>query len=237
MARLGSASESVIVASGMNADDDGETGKRAIVRSARDLIGFATGIVILVLSALPVDEHRLSALERAVFRFFNAFPAFLYQPVWVVMQLGNIVVVPLATLAALLARRFRLAASLATAGMLTYFGAKLVKRVVTRGRPSSLVDDVNIHGAAAHGLGFVSGHAGVAVALAVVAFPYLGPRSRWVAVGLAGFVCVARVYVGAHLPLDVVGGAALGLAAGFGVRLVFGRPAPRSASLRAAPCS
>jgi membrane-associated phospholipid phosphatase len=45
---------------------------------------------------------------------------------------------------------------------------------------------------------------------------------------MAVFVCVARVYVGAHLPLDVVGGAALGLAAGTGVRLLFGRPAPCS---------
>jgi membrane-associated phospholipid phosphatase len=38
-------------------------------------------------------------------------------------------------------------------------------------------------------------------------------------------VCLARLYVGAHLPLDVVGGAALGLAVAGLVRLVLGRPA------------
>lgn len=237
MARLGASAEFVVIGRGVNPEADVETANRPIARCLRDLIGFATGALVLLLSALPVDEHRLSAVERAGFRFLNGFPAFLNEPVWLVMQLGNIVVVPLATLAALLARRFRLAASLATSGMLTYVGAKLVKRVVTRGRPSGLVDDVNIHGAAAHGLGFVSGHAGVAVALAVVAFPYLGPRSRWVAVALAGFVCIARVYVGAHLPLDVVGGAALGIVFGFGARLIFGRPVPRSESLRTARCS
>ena len=74
----------------------------------------------------------------------------------------------------------------------------------------------------------MSGHAAVAVALAVVAFPYLGRRARWAVGGLAVFVCVARVYVGAHLPLDVVGGAALGLVVGAVVRLVSGRPAPCS---------
>jgi undecaprenyl-diphosphatase len=39
-------------------------------------------------------------------------------------------------------------------------------------------------------------------------------------------VALARVYVGAHLPLDVLGGVALGLAVAGAVRLIFGRPQP-----------
>jgi glycosyltransferase 2 family protein len=70
----------------------------------------------------------------------------------------------------------------------------------------------------------VSGHSAVAVALATVASPFLGRRARRVAWTLAGLVCVARIYVGSHLPLDVVGGAALGWAAGALVLLVFGAP-------------
>jgi hypothetical protein len=62
----------------------------------------------------------------------------------------------------------------------------------------------------------------VAVALATVASPFLGRRARRVAWTLAGLVCAARIYVGSHLPLDVVGGAALGWAAGALVLLVFG---------------
>src|SRR4029453_13412569 len=68
------------------------------------------------------------------------------------------------------------------------------------------------------------GHRAVAVALATVASPFLGRRARRVAWTLAGLVCVARIYVGSHLPLDVVGGAALGWAAGALVLLVFGAP-------------
>jgi undecaprenyl-diphosphatase len=41
---------------------------------------------------------------------------------------------------------------------------------------------------------------------------------------LAGCVCVARIYVGSHLPFDVLGGAALGWAAGSLVLLAFGAP-------------
>ena len=61
----------------------------------------------------------------------------------------------------------------------------------------------------------------MAFALATIAWLWFGPRLRWFFFPLAVVVCVARVYVGAHFPLDVVGGAALGLAGGalFGVVL------------------
>jgi membrane-associated phospholipid phosphatase len=198
----------------------------APARVRGDLLWVAGGLAVLAVSALPVDERSLSGAERSVFDGVNSVPGVPFAPVWLLMQAGNVAAVVVSALAALLARRPRLAGGLVLAGVLAYAGAKVVKQFVTRGRPATLVDDVEIHGAVAHGLGFVSGHAAVAVALAVVAFPYLGRRWRWVAVGLAVVVCVARVYVGAHLPLDVVGGAALGLAAGAGVGLVLGRPAP-----------
>jgi glycosyltransferase 2 family protein len=41
---------------------------------------------------------------------------------------------------------------------------------------------------------------------------------------LAALVCLARIYVGSHLPFDVLGGAALGWAAGALVLLLFGAP-------------
>lgn len=198
------------------------------VRTGRDAAWLVVGAVVLLLSALPVDEHSLSGAERSTFDAVNSVPGVPFGPVWLLMQAGNVAAVAVAGLGALVARRPRLAAGLVVAGALAYAGAKVVKQFVTRGRPTTLVDDVELHGDVAQGLGFVSGHAAVAVALAVVAFPYLGRRARWAVAALAVFVCVARVYVGAHLPLDVVGGAALGLLVGAGVRLLFGRPAPCS---------
>ena len=110
-------------------------------------------------------------------------------------------------------------------GLATYYLAKVVKGIVERGRPSSVLTDVHIRGAASSGRGYVSGHAAVVTLLVVLAWPYLGRRGRIAAVAAAVFVCLARVYVGAHLPLDVVGGAALGLAVAGAVNLAFGRPA------------
>jgi len=58
----------------------------------------------------------------------------------------------------------------------------------------------------------VSGHAVIAWGVAWLILPYLPPRWRWVAIGLALLNSIARVYLGAHNPLDVVGGGALGIA-------------------------
>jgi len=179
-----------------------------------------------VLSALPVHANRVSGPERSVFHWVNNGVAVPFVIVWPVMQLGNIVVVPVAAAVALATRRVRLAASILIGGALVYELAKVVKRLVVRGRQPALLPGVHIHGAAAQGLGYVSGHAGVVALLLTVAVPYLGRRVRWVVGILAVAVCLARLYVGAHLPLDVVGGAALGAAVGAGMRLVFGRPAP-----------
>jgi undecaprenyl-diphosphatase len=124
-------------------------------------------------------------------------------------------------------RRFRLAVELLAAGLVAYYAAIGLKHLVGRGRPAALVSDVIVRGAAAHGLGFPSGHAAVSFALTAVAVPFLARRWRrviWVLPLTVGF---ARVFVGAHFPLDVAGGFALGYTVGALVHLVAGAPSGR----------
>ena len=166
----------------------------------------------------------MGAVEEAIFRFFNDLPGVGYAPVWIVMQLGQLLAIPALALAALLLRRRRLALDLTLSGVATYALAKLVKAFVQRGRPGALLDHVAMRGTYAGGLGFVFGHAADAVALAAAASPYLSRRGRFVAWGLAAAVGAARLYVGAHLPLDISGGAGLGLGVAAAVHLLFGSP-------------
>jgi glycosyltransferase 2 family protein len=152
----------------------------------------------------------------------------------VVMQAGNVLAVGVAAAVVAATRRFWLAANLAVTGIGVWLAARWIKDRVGRGRPVDLLPDVHLRGHHDTGLGFVSGHAAVAVAIATMIAPYLGRRARWIAVLLAFLVCVSRMYVGAHLPLDVVGGAALGWAAGSLVHLLLGAPGGRPSPERAA---
>jgi undecaprenyl-diphosphatase len=199
-------------------------GRPGIGRGRADVVLVLVGTAGLFLAALPVDGDRVPGSEAAVFGVLNSTTVLPFGVVWPVMQLGNVTVVPVSALLAAALRRWRLAVQLLVAGTTTYLAAKMVKGGWPRGRPDGLLADVVIRGDAALGRGFVSGHAATLAALATVAWPWLGPRGRAVVVVLVVLVCLARVHVGAHLPLDVVGGAALGLAVGGLVRLVFGRP-------------
>jgi undecaprenyl-diphosphatase len=181
---------------------------------------------ILLTATVFIRSDSVGTVETNVFRLINDFPlpSWLYPVVWLVMQFGNIGSVPATAFAAGTARRWHLAVDFAVAGGTIYLLAKVVKMLVERGRPQTLLDSVHILGEPARGLGYVSGHSAVAIALATVAAPYLGRRTRRLVWAAAISVCVFRVYVGAHLPLDVVGGIALGWAAGAAAHLILGAP-------------
>jgi membrane-associated phospholipid phosphatase len=157
-------------------------------------------------------------LEQRVFAAVNGLPASLWPVLWAPVQLGSFagsLVVTVATAA--LTRRRRLTVAVMGASQAAYWSAKGVKRVVRRGRPAHLLVDVAVRERTT-GLGFVSGHSAVAFALATALAPELPRRARGVSLVLAAVVAGGRVYAGAHLPLDVVGGIGMGVIAGVTAR-------------------
>lgn len=169
------------------------------------------GLAGLAVSVAPVHRDRIGRRELRAFRLVNDLPDSLFRPAWTVMQFGALGAAPATAAVAWAAGDRRLATRLATGGTAAWALAKVVKRLVRRGRPNVLLPGVHCRGSEASGLGFLSGHAAVSVALAAAAVPHLRPGGRRAALAVAPLVGLSRIYVGAHLPLDIVGGAALGL--------------------------
>src|SRR2546423_2995385 len=176
-------------------------------RHPGDAVRLVAGSVVLLLTALAIHKNYLGSRETAVFRLVNdlALPGWTWPGVWLVMQLGDIGAVPLVAVVALATRHLRLALDAVLAAGSIYLIAKMIKQFVQRGRPDSLLNGVNILGEPAGGLGYVSGHSAVAVALATVSSPYLGRRARRGARALAGAGCLTPVSPGAPPPPRVPG--------------------------------
>lgn len=197
---------------------------RTVVRHPGDIIRVTLGTFVLSILGLIAQQGLAGTLELDVFLLINGLSDELVVPLNTLMQAGALPTVFVTAGLALLVRQLGLARNLIGAGTLAYALAKLVKLLVERARPEGFVDPIVAHGSVATGLGFPSGHVAVASALATAAGPYMSRPARrlmWAAVWVVAF---GRIYFGAHLPLDVIGGAAMGWAIGATFNLVFGAP-------------
>ena len=190
-------------------------------RSRHLAVAFA-GLVILLACGAIASSGTVSPAERHVFHAINDLPAWLYRPLWVFQQFGNVFVALVIGVAlALLLRRWWVAVAVLGAVALKLAGERVVKDLVQRARPGTTIGALHARGSVPlHGLSFVSGHSVIVTAVATLLTPVLNGRWKvvpWVFVVLNG---VARIYVGAHNPLDVIGGAGLGLLIGGLLNLV-----------------
>ncbi len=186
------------------------------------------GVVLAAVTTVLAMRGAPGAVEVAVFRWFNDPPrvlGFVLRCVDPLLRPAGLTLLVIAALVSLAVLRpegvWRLVLSAAAAASLAYIVVKVLKLVVDRGRPPAYLDDVLVHGYPVdpRGSGFPSSHTAVTVALVVGAWPWLTRPWRIVGVVAASAIGLDRMYVGAHFPLDVLGGLGIGLAAG-GIVLV-----------------
>ncbi len=181
----------------------------------------ATGLVVLALSMHWARYKGIHPAEMAVFRAINRLPNFLYKPLWLPMQFGNLAVGLLAGLAAAaVMRNLAIAIAVVVATIAKLVVERVIRERITafrdvRQRPGTsepgaiLRGDVPVSGAS-----FPSGHVILAAAIAVVVSNGIPGAWLWVPWLLVASVAFTRVYVGAHNPLDVTAGLGAGMLIG-----------------------
>lgn len=169
------------------------------------LIGLAVSYAVAVQDPVPTWELRLT-------EWINEVPDPIASALYPVMQLGTLggpIVVAIGIAAA--RRDWWLSLTTIVTGVVTWFAAKGVKRIVERDRPAAFLPEIAVREGDGTGLGYISGHSAVAAGAAVMAMVALPSRWRPVAAALAGLVGTARIVHGVHLPADVVGGWCFGI--------------------------
>ncbi len=180
------------------------------------------GVVVLGLSAWGARADEIHPLEMRAFRAVNRLPGWLYAPLWLPMQFGNLVVGALAGLAvALLLRDWPVGIAVVVATMLKLVVERVIRRRMTafaavRQRPGTSEPGAILRGddVPREGPSFPSGHVILAAAIAAVLSSALGPNLVWLPWLMALLVMLGRVYVGAHNPLDVTAGLGAGMLIG-----------------------
>jgi membrane-associated phospholipid phosphatase len=203
-----------------------------VSRVRRDLVVLVASLAVFAVCAVIAADGQVGPVERAAFHAVNGLPDWLYQPMLVFQYLGVLAMPLIVAAGALAFRRWRLAAALVLVVPLKLALERVVKLLVQRQRPGTTVADAVLRGVHSGGLSFVSGHAIITFAIAGLLALVLPRRWAVMAFVLATLNAVARVYLGAHNPLDVVGGAAVGLAIAAALDLVLDVARDRGGSRR-----
>ncbi len=186
------------------------------------LVGLLSLFALIVLSLVWATGQRL---DTEIFLFFNLrgyHAKWLDNVMWLTTQFGNIVTAFTAAILFFMLNYRGLAAAITLGTITLWLLVETVKALADRARPFLALEGARIIGWRERGRSFPSGHAAQTFFLVTLLCRQFqlglwGTIALYLVAALVGFT---RMYVGAHYPRDVIGGAALGSIWGVLVMLV-----------------
>jgi len=196
-------------------------------RPPRHGTAFCIGVVaacILAVSAILAVRPRAEESQRGFVEWMNHPP----QPLAAVLAITNPFLrpVPLTVVSVLLlywifvaarsrAEQYHIVRATVVAFIIAEGLGSLMKELAHQPRPLAVIPGLDAHGYPRdpNGNAFPSTHTAITVALVAALWPWMDNRRRVVGVVFAVLIAANRIYIGAHWPLDIVGGAAVGMVA------------------------
>ena len=192
--------------------------KRPVLAVRARTAGLLTGLgaVLFGVSALLLNAGAVS-WDISLFRTLNEVPAAVASVLtpWshLFLPLGILVVAVLAIVYVVVRNRSVLpVVTGAVAAGAALLLAHVAKAIADRPRPYQVMADTVLRQSPAHGTSFPSSHTAVTLAIAIALVPFLARPLAAVGIGYAVLVGWSRVYLGVHYPLDILGGAGIGMA-------------------------
>lgn len=172
-------------------------------------VQLVAAVLLFVAATIASRGVDLSLAEEKLFYIVYNMPAIFYPLMLTITQLGSVYILGILVVIYAYKRHYHIVLRLLLTGALAYLLAGLGKSLWGRGRPHEFFTDVFTLDYF-QGAGFPSGHVALATALALTMGHYLPRKYHWVPVACIIGVALSRMYLGVHLPLDIIGGFALG---------------------------
>lgn len=184
----------------------------AALRAQRTLVGAIVLFALITLSLLWTAGQRLDTWVFQLFNLRGNHPKWLDRAMWLVTQLGSLGAALTAAFLSFVLDSRRLAMEVILGTLTLWLVVEIVKELTGRARPFLVLKGTRIIGWHQRGRSFPSGHTTQTFFL-VALFSHqfqLGIAGTAALYTVAVLVGVTRLYIGAHYPRDVIGGAVLG---------------------------
>lgn len=156
-------------------------------------------------------KDAVSGWETSLFHAINNWPNSLKTiGLAITMVGGSVWLAAASVVVTTVCKMYRLAWRLAVVIIGGYGVDFILKEGIDRGRPADMLADFHRRSVET-GAGFPSGHTTIATVIALTLLPYLPKKLRWIPFVWIALVALSRIYLGVHLPLDVIGGFMVGL--------------------------
>lgn len=184
----------------------------AAILAQRGLMSLVFLFGLIVLSLVWSVGQRLDSWVFLWINLRGYHPQWLDRLLWLVTQIGNILSAILLAGVCFLLRNRGLAGEILSGTLALGIIVETIKVITDRARPFLALAESRVVGWKEPGRSFPSGHTSQTFFLATVLSHQfqLGLVPTVALYGLAALVGFTRMYVGAHYPRDVVGGAVLG---------------------------